>query len=29
MALKQYKEAATTAIIIAREEQNAGVSELY
>lgn len=25
MALKQYREAARTAIIIAREEQNAGL----
>lgn len=28
MALKQYREAARTAIIIAREEQNAGRSSL-
>ena len=25
MALKQYREAASTAVIIAREEQNAGM----
>jgi hypothetical protein len=29
MALKQYREAARTAIIIAREEQNAGLLYTY
>lgn len=29
MALKKYQEAARTAIIIAREEQNAGIKEIF
>ncbi len=29
MALKQYREAARTAIIIAREEQSAGLTSVF